>query len=194
MLHPHTEIRYISPEMGYGIVATAFIPRGTITWVRDGLDRELSPADLAALPELLREAALTYTYRNRAGNFILCWDHTRYMNHSFSPNTMPTAYGLELAIRDIKAGEQLTNDYGCLNILEPFEPAKESSGRGVVCPDDLLRMAPEWDQQLKAAFTVFLEVEQALLPLLTASAWDELRAIAIGQQPMRSILENLCPV
>ena len=39
MLHPHTELRFVSPEIGYGIFATAFIPKGTITWVKDELDR-----------------------------------------------------------------------------------------------------------------------------------------------------------
>ena len=25
MIHPHTELKYISPEMGHGVVATQFI-------------------------------------------------------------------------------------------------------------------------------------------------------------------------
>lgn len=35
MIHPDTELRFINPEIGYGVFATQFIPRGTITWVRE---------------------------------------------------------------------------------------------------------------------------------------------------------------
>lgn len=37
MIHPDTEVRFINPEKGYGLVATKFIPKGTITWVQDDL-------------------------------------------------------------------------------------------------------------------------------------------------------------
>ncbi len=42
MIHPHTEIKFINKEVGYGVVATDFIPKGTITWVLDKLDREFT--------------------------------------------------------------------------------------------------------------------------------------------------------
>lgn len=32
MIHPAMELKHISEEIGYGVVATAFIPAGTITW------------------------------------------------------------------------------------------------------------------------------------------------------------------
>lgn len=40
MIHPHTELKHINNEVGYGVVATKFIPAGTITWVLDKLDQE----------------------------------------------------------------------------------------------------------------------------------------------------------
>jgi len=45
MMHPHTKVQFISDEVGHGVVATAFIPKGTITWVQDPLDRVFSPAE-----------------------------------------------------------------------------------------------------------------------------------------------------
>ena len=39
MLHPHTELRHINQALGYGVVATRLIPRGTIIWVLDKLDQ-----------------------------------------------------------------------------------------------------------------------------------------------------------
>ena len=43
MIHPHTELRFINDEIGHGVVATQFIPAGTITWVLDELDRTFTP-------------------------------------------------------------------------------------------------------------------------------------------------------
>jgi uncharacterized protein len=39
MLHPHTELRFISETMGSGVFAARLIPKGTITWVRDDFDQ-----------------------------------------------------------------------------------------------------------------------------------------------------------
>ena len=45
-----------------------------------------------------------YAYRNASGNYILCWDHARFVNHSFNSNCLTTAYDFEIAIRDIQPG------------------------------------------------------------------------------------------
>src|SRR5262249_4470648 len=74
MIHPHTELRFISPEIGWGVFATKPIPKGTVTWVRDELDHIVSPARFRALGPLYRELLEKYTYRDKAGNYILCWD------------------------------------------------------------------------------------------------------------------------
>ena len=52
MIHPHTELKPINPVIGFGVFATASIPRGTIIWSPDPLDRVLTRAELAVLPEL----------------------------------------------------------------------------------------------------------------------------------------------
>ena len=52
MIHPKTEIKFINNEVGYGVVATEFIPAGTITWVLDKLDREFSPKEFEAMHPL----------------------------------------------------------------------------------------------------------------------------------------------
>ena len=44
MIHPNTELRFINPVVGYGVFATDFIPEGTITYVKDSLELEVSPA------------------------------------------------------------------------------------------------------------------------------------------------------
>jgi uncharacterized protein len=55
MIHPNTELRFISPEVGYGVVAREFIPKGTITWVLDELDREFTPEQFNAFDPAYQE-------------------------------------------------------------------------------------------------------------------------------------------
>jgi len=38
MIHPHTEVRVVSPEIGLGVFATKFIPKGTIMYVIDEME------------------------------------------------------------------------------------------------------------------------------------------------------------
>lgn len=167
MIHPHTELRYINEQMGFGVFATQFIPKGTITWALDELDQILEPNYLDTIDKYKGEIIKKYAYRNQDGKFVLCWDLGRYVNHSFHANCMGTAYEFEIAIRDIYPGEQLTDDYGTLNIDEPFECiSEEGTERRVVYPDDLLTYYEEWDQQVLSALNHFFEVEQQLFHLL----------------------------
>jgi hypothetical protein len=167
MIHPHTELRYINEQMGFGVFATQFIPKGTITWALDELDQILEPNYLDTIDKFKGEIIKKYAYRNQDGKFVLCWDLGRYVNHSFHANCMGTAYEFEIAIRDIYPGEQLTDDYGTLNIDEPFECiSEEGTERRIVYPDDLLTYHEEWDQQVLSALKHFFEVEQQLFHLL----------------------------
>ena len=107
MLHPHTELRFVSAEIGYGIFATAFIPKGTIMWVKDELDRIIPKEKISELSPANLENLLKYSYRTSAGDYFFCWDLTRYVNHSFNPNSMLTALGFEIAINDIHPGDEI---------------------------------------------------------------------------------------
>lgn len=187
MIHPDTEIVFISKEIGYGVVATKLIPKGSITWVLDQLDREFTPAQVEAFDPVLRDILYTYTFRNNVGNFVLCWDHGRYVNHSFRSNCMSTAYDFEIAIRDIHPGEQLTDDYGYLNVTEPFIAQDEGTDRKAVYPDDLKTYGAEWDAILIENFKHILDVEQKLKHLLKPAMWQKVQAIAKGNEPMDSI-------
>ena len=62
-----------------------------------------------------------YTYVDRDGRHILCWDIARFVNHSCDPTSRSPGYDLEIAVRDIHPGEQVTDDYGSLNVLPGFE-------------------------------------------------------------------------
>ncbi len=190
MIHPHTELKFISPEVGHGVVATQRIPAGTVTWVLDKLDREFWPSEFKALDPIYQNILDTYCYRNNLGKLVLCWDHARYVNHSFNANCLSTAYDFEIAIRDIEIGEQLTDDYGYLNIERPFRGVNEGTKRKVVYPDDLLRYHKVWDKKLLNVMPQVADLKQPLGSLMTEDIWAEVRRIVVGKTEMRSILHN----
>lgn len=190
MIHPKTELKFISNEIGYGVVATQFIPAGTITWALDDLDREFTPSKLKKMNPLYQNILETYCYRNKKGNFVLCWDYGRYVNHSFKSNCISTAYDFEIAIRDIQPGEELTDDYGYLNVSEPFKGIDEGTRRKTVYPNDLLNHYETWDKQLIKNFPKIVKVEQPLKSLITPKLWNDITAIAEGKNEMKSIKEN----
>ncbi|CAM3481147.1 SET domain-containing protein [Aequorivita lipolytica] len=193
MIHPKTELKFISNEVGYGVVATEFMPAGTITWALDDLDREFTPTKLKKMNPLYQNILETYCYRNKKGNFVLCWDYGRYVNHSFKSNCISTAYDFEIAIRDIQPGEELTDDYGYLNVSEPFKGIDEGTRRKTVYPDDLLNHYQIWDKQLIKNFPDILRVEQPLKSLIAQKLWNDITAIAEGKKEMKSIKENHFP-
>lgn len=190
MIHPDTELKFISNEIGYGVVATKFIPAGTITWVLDKLDREFSPLDFQNMEPIYQTILDTYTFRNNKGNFILCWDNGRYVNHSFNSNCLTTAYDFEIAIRDIHPGEQLTDDYGYLNISFPFRAANEGTKRKIVYPDDLVKYYKVWDNKIKKVFGKISKVDQPLMPIVSDEIQETITKVVEGEVEMDSILSN----
>lgn len=189
MIHPHTELAFINNEIGHGVVATQFIPAGTITWVLDKLDRSFTPKQFQKLNHLYKEILETYSFRNSNGNLVLCWDHGRFVNHSFKSNCISTAYDFEIAVRDIFPGEQLTDDYGYLNISTPFKAANEGTKRKMVYPDDLVKYHPIWDKQIAQNFSKIPTVNQPLAPLLSNKVKKEIDAVLYSKKPLASILQ-----
>src|SRR5580693_3958593 len=102
MIHPDTELRHINDKVGYGVVATHLIPRGTITWTGDVLDQKFQPPFRQTLDPTLRELFDKYTYLNAAGESVLCWDHARFINHPCDATSLSTGFDFEIAVRDIQ--------------------------------------------------------------------------------------------
>jgi SET domain-containing protein len=189
MIHPDTELRFISKEKGFGVVAKKLIPKGTITWAFDTLDMVFTPAQVAALEPPFKPTLDKYCYRDHKGNYILCWDYARFVNHSFRSSCISTAYNFELAVRDIQPGEELTDDYGYLNVEEPWESLPEpGSERTHVRPDDLLNYHEEWDAQLREAFRTFKAVDQPLAWLIEEQFREKVKLVATRKAEMDSIL------
>jgi uncharacterized protein len=186
MMHPDTKLKWISDQKGFGVVATKLIPKGTITWVQDELDIVFTPEKSEDLKPLTKELFEKYSFRNGKGEYILCWDVAKYMNHSFKSNCLSTAYNFEVAIRDIPKGEELTDDYGYLNLTEPFVPEDEGTERKVVNPDDILLCYKDWDKSLKSLFPFMMKLDQPLFDLLSENIKEEVLEVTNGSKEMLS--------
>ena len=153
--------------MGWGVFATRAIPRGTIIWALDVLDQRFSAAAIAAMPAYARAQVEKYTYVDARGDHVLCWDHARFFNHSCAANCLSVGYEFEIAIQDIPAGAELTDDYGTLNPAEPFPCACGRPGcRGQVLPDDHVRLGDAWNRAARDAFFLIRTVPQPLWDVL----------------------------
>jgi uncharacterized protein len=157
-------------RIGYGVTATAPIPRGTITWVHDQLDRRFDASVASKMPPLLRAALERYCYRELDGSYVLCWDHARFNNHSCRP-ACRTVGDFDIAVRDIVAGEELTIEYATLNVLGSFDCHCGADGcRGTIRSSDAQRFGDEWDREILDAARVAATVAQPLQPLFYQSA------------------------
>ena len=190
MIHPNTELKFINEEIGNGVFATKLIPAGTIIWVQDKLDRVFSLTDIEKMEPVYRSIIENYTFRNNKGNYIFCWDNGKYINHSFKSNCLSTPYEFEIAIRDIQPGEQITDDYGYLNIIEPFRAADEGTKRKTVYPDDLIKYHKIWDKKIKKIFPRIIKLDQPLKPIISKELWVKIESICEGREQPDSILHN----
>jgi hypothetical protein len=183
VLHPDTEIRFVNATVGYGVFALRPIPMGTITWARDRFDQVFTPQEVASLGEVHGRILDKYGYQDGRGHTILCWDHGRYVNHSCEATCLSPGFDFEIAVRDIPAGAELTDDYGTLSPGEPFTCACGApSCRGTVQPDDYARLTEPWDRAVANAFRRIGAVPQPLWALVREAAAVE-ALLAAGQSP-----------
>lgn len=191
MIHPATEVRRVSTEIGYGLFATAPIPRGTITWVLDALDIRMTSEQVAALPAAYQPLVERYAFLDAKGRHILCWDFGRFMNHSCEPTTTSIGTLCDVALRDIAPGEQLTCEYAMLNLTESVTcHCGANKCRGTIRANDLLRLAPTIDATAKALVKDIGHENQPLLPFMDPTDRDRLQRISRGEIPVPSCLDN----
>ena len=100
---------------GMGLFANEFIAKGTTIWeFTPSFDVYLKAEDIQRLPAAAQAQMFRYCYRDKeTGQYVLCADDARFLNHSDHPNTvdMPGPEGHTVAMRDIQTGEELTCDY-----------------------------------------------------------------------------------
>lgn len=115
---------YVAPSRieGVGVFAAEDIPAGSIIWrLEPTLDRLLSKAQIAALPEVHQAFVerYGYPYPHDPSLTIVELDNGRFMNHSTAPNTRFSDPDIGLTRVAIAAHEELTCDYA------EFDPSFE---------------------------------------------------------------------
>jgi hypothetical protein len=190
MVHPDTELRFISSEIGFGVVATRFIPKGTITWVQDELDQVIPPERVHSLGTIYSKVLCKYSYLNARGEYVLCWDLARYINHSCDPSCLSAGYNFEIAVRDIHPGDELTDDYATLNLDGSFEcHCGTHQCRRTVHQGDIYTYADHWDSVVREGFPLIANIPQPLWPLVEEK--EALSAALAGNAEIASCKVNL---
>lgn len=190
MVHPHTELRHVSDEIGDGVFATRRIPKGTLVYVKDALEIDLSRAEFEALAPAIRDVADKYSYIDERGHRILSWDIAKYVNHSCEPNSISSGYGFEIAIRDIEEGEQITDEYGLFNLEWSIEcHCGSNSCRGRIRGSDIDEYYPRWDEWVIDALKNFRNVEQPLFPYMERDKAKSLEKYLKTGKGYRSVYE-----
>lgn len=191
MLHPGTRLKWMSDEVGYGVVATRLIPKGTIVWALDPLDQVFTPEQVQGLGPALWPLLEHYSYVNGQGMRVLCWDHGRFMNHSCDPVSLSPGVDFELAVRDVEPGEEITCDYSSLNLEQDLICLCGSPRcRGRISKEQFAGLAPIWDERLREAVRLVNQVEQPLLPWVKERA--QLESWAARPESLPSAFGHLC--
>jgi hypothetical protein len=176
MLHPDIELGVVSAEIGFGVFATALIPKGTIVYIKDPLEIEIGDDDPRLRDLALLQIIERYSYIEPGGTRVLSWDLAKYMNHSCDPNTISTGYGFEIALRDIQKGEQVTDEYGLLNIEKNMPCGCDAHAcRGWVRQDDVERHGKDWDAGVRDALENYRDVPQPLEYLIDPATRHQLQ-------------------
>ncbi len=105
LIQPDTRLVTVDTDVGDGVVATRWIPQGSITWVLDDIDRVITAVEVDALPPCYEPQVHRWTFDDGHGRRVLCWDLGRLMNHS--PHSTPWSAHLSSA-RDRCEGDGQT--------------------------------------------------------------------------------------
>jgi hypothetical protein len=169
MIHPQTCVKYVNSQIGYGVYATAFIPKGSIVYVRDMIDCEISPHQFAAMDECFRQVAEKYSFIDEKGYRVVSWDSAKFVNHRCDFNTISAGFGFEVAVRDIQSGEEITDEYGLFNLdHDMFCRCGSHNCRKVVRGDDVDRYHRKWDKIVKEVLNYVKKVDQPLMEYMDA--------------------------
>lgn len=188
MIHPNTELRTISETVGYGIFATKRIPKGSITYIKDDMELIFKPNDIRLQDKKYFDIIERFSYIDNKGNRILSWDLSKYVNHSCNANSISTGYDFEIALRDIEAGEQLTDEYGIFNLIADMNcECEEQNCRKIIRKNDFDLFYKEWDLKIKNSLKYFNNTEQPLLHFMDKKTREQLNRFLIDGKPYKSV-------
>ena len=113
MLTIKTSLRLSAiPGAGMGLFAEEFIPKGAKIWeFTPNLDLKFTEKEYSQFTHLNADFLYKYTYKCN-GEYILCIDNGRFINHSDDANTDDSSSFLKtIAKKDIQPGEEITSNY-----------------------------------------------------------------------------------
>ncbi len=191
MIHPDTELRFISKEKGYGVFATKFIPKGTVIYVADKLDIFIKPNSPLLKDSRYLPIIEKFTFIDSQGTRILSWDHAKYVNHCCQPNSLTTGWGFEIAVTDIQPNDEITDDYGVFTTEHEMTiSCSKKACRLKLSGDDFDRCVPAWDKKLQSAFRTFMSVDQPMKFLLSTKVVEDVEAYLDGSGKYLSVAEQ----
>jgi hypothetical protein len=192
MIHPETELRFVNDVLGYGVFATGKIPRGTVIWTLCDLDARYRPEQVEAMPRHYRQVVEKYAYIDAAGIYVLCWDFGRYVNHSCNPTSFAVGAEVEIVVRDVLAGEQITCDYGLGNLHDDLACHCGSDNcRGSIKPSDVLTFGSRWDEVSRSGLPFAANVPQPLRPFIRD--WGAFAALVKDPSRLPAHASLYCP-
>jgi hypothetical protein len=192
MIHPHTELRYINDQVGSGVFASQFIPRGSIMWVFSDLDHRFTLQQVLTMSPHYYPDLIKYPSINAQGEFLLSWDLDKYCNHSCDPTNFRITPEIVMTIRDIPMGSEVTYDYGVMNLLSDMKcHCHAANCRHFIKASDLTTYGPEWEEKVKKVLPDIMNVPQPLYPFLPDK--ESFNRIVTGEQPFPSYTKFNCP-
>ncbi|MFM6293008.1 MAG: SET domain-containing protein, partial [Dolichospermum sp.] len=113
MIHPDTFVS--STQKGMGLFARRDFQRGEVLWIIDDHDVKIPLEDYMALDEQQKQKLNIYSYLDFFHRVIIPWDEGKYVNHDCEPNSTGLIQydNISIALREIKAGEEIVEDYSC---------------------------------------------------------------------------------
>jgi len=189
MIHPDTELRRVNETIGYGVFATRPIPKGTILYVKDPLEIEVTPEQFEQMDSQYQSVVNWFSYIDERGYRIVSWDIAKYVNHRCDANSISTGYGFEIATRDIAAGEEITDEYGIFNLPCPMQCCCGSRNcRGLISGNDWDVFGHVWDKRAKDALRCLSQVAQPLMKFLDTEVYHDLMQYLNSRRNYRSLM------
>ena len=187
MMHSSTEVFVRSDGVGVGVRATAPLPAGTVLWVRDALDVALSPAAFTELPPALRKQVERLGYRDSRGQWIVCWDAGKFVNHCCEPTMRGVGHDAMIAVRDVAAGDEIFCDYAECNLEQPLQcECGASACRQQVSSAVAPEVWRQWQREVEGAVDRARHLAQ---PLAAVSVGEGLEAILAGGRPVPNLAD-----
>ncbi len=152
-----------SPKYGKGekgIFAKQFIPKGTIVYFDCKKCKRLNTKK-----ELAKLSKVELLFYNNYGRY--CDDRMLYNNHSCNPNVMDFGNDVDIVVRNIKKGEEQTEDYRIFNRELHFDGGCKCGEKN--CMKNTTYRSPAskklrrfWDNEINTALKLVPYVKQPL--------------------------------